>query len=166
MRAAVPADALVMADMDAQVSTRPWTKTQYLRFCHGPGEAILPGASFPEGECHRQGNSGDSALVAEQAGRICGFVIFTRVLDVADINNIVVAPDARRQGVGRKLLEVALQSMRAQGVAKCQLEVRQSNAPALALYRAEGFVKDGERPGYYTTESGGREGALLMSKKL
>jgi [ribosomal protein S18]-alanine N-acetyltransferase len=155
-----------MADMDAQVSTRPWTQSQYLRFCHGAAQASLPGSSLPEGECHRQGNSGDSGLVAEQAGQICGFVIFTRVLDVADINNIVVAPTARGRGVGRKLLETALQSMRVQGVAKCQLEVRQSNAPALALYRAEGFGKDGERPGYYTTGSGGREGALLMSKKL
>lgn len=155
-----------MVDMETQVSRRPWTRSQFLRFCHGPAGAFPPEASPPEGERHVQGNSGDYGLVAERAGQVCGFVIYTRVLDLADINNIVVAPASRGQGVGRKLLQSALQSMRAQGVAKCQLEVRQSNAPALALYRAEGFVQDGERPGYYSTDSGGREGALLMSKKL
>ena len=139
-----------MAAIDAQVALRPLSES----LLRGYGsEAFTAAAS-------------DHGFIASEGLNSIGFVVFKRIVDLADIIEIAVVPSLQGQGVGRKLLRAAIQSMRDMGVFRCQLEVRESNAAALALYLSEGFIRDGERPGYYTTESGGREDALLLSKQL
>lgn len=113
--------------------------------------------------CHQQGSR--HALVAPAGAAVCGLVLYTTVLDEATIDNIVVRAQSRRSGVGRNLLVAAINQMALQGVCRCMLEVRRSNLPALGLYREQGFVEDGVRIGYYPA-SGGREDALLMSRRL
>ena len=104
-----------------------------------------------------------SSLVIEQAGGgLVGYAIFEAVLDEATLLNIAVRPEHRGLGVGRRLLAALLAALRGRGVRRCLLEVRCSNAPAIALYRRLGFVADGRRPDYYPTATG-REDALLMS---
>ena len=56
---------------------------------------------------------------------------------------------ARRQGIGRALLQGALEYARARGVVRIFLEVAEGNAAALGLYAAFGFVSMGRRRGYY-----------------
>jgi len=103
-------------------------------------------------------------LLAEQglAGggrRLYGFLIFWLVHDELHVLNVATAPEARRQGVARTLLDTALTRGRQHGCALATLEVRRSNEAALALYRRFGFRPVGVRPNYYVEES---EDAVVM----
>lgn len=75
-------------------------------------------------------------------------------------------PGARRQGIGRALLDrVRTESLR-RGGRRLFLEVRSSNAEALSLYQAAGFTQEGRRPGYYRTLSGDRIDAITLALLL
>jgi ribosomal-protein-alanine N-acetyltransferase len=81
--------------------------------------------------------------------------------------NLTVAPQARRLGIGRALLLRFLADARLRGAEQCFLEVRVSNAAAIALYAKEGFVPVARRIGYYPTQGAGpREDALVMRRAL
>jgi RimJ/RimL family protein N-acetyltransferase len=67
---------------------------------------------------------------------------------VADLG-LMVAADARRQGVGRALLEAAVEWARGAGIRKLELHVFPWNEAAIALYDAFGFEREGYRKGHY-----------------
>ncbi|HET8528581.1 MAG TPA: GNAT family N-acetyltransferase [Gaiellaceae bacterium] len=67
---------------------------------------------------------------------------------VADLG-LMVAGDSRRQGVGRALLEAAVEWARGAGVRKLELHVFPWNEPAIALYEAFGFEREGYRKAHY-----------------
>ena len=89
---------------------------------------------------------------------LMGYLIVTQVMDVADIDNIAVSPDFRRQGIASLLLDTALEQMDADVF----LEVRASNAPAIGLYQKSGFARIGIRRNYYEKP---REDAILMKRE-
>lgn len=91
-------------------------------------------------------------------GRLTGYICPLLVLDEGHIMNVAVHPDFRGRGVGRMLVERVMGDCRDAGAAYVSLEVRVSNAPAIALYRGLGFRETGTRRRYY--ENG--EDALLM----
>ena len=104
----------------------------------------------------------DSAviLVAEgEDGTVLGYAGLQTVLDEGYINNVAVDPRFRRQGVGGELI-AAFVRFGAARLAFLTLEVRASNAAAIALYRKYGFRQAGRRRGYYEDP---REDALLMT---
>ncbi len=72
-------------------------------------------------------------LVAEEAGRLLGFAGVHIILDEGHITNVAVLQEARGQGIGRRLIEALLQYASNLGVRYLTLEVRPSNAPAIAL---------------------------------
>ena len=78
-------------------------------------------------------------LAAVTDGSVLGYVGMLYVLDEGYIANVAVAPDARRQGVGRALIASLLQRAEELDLAFVTLEVRASNAPAIALYSGFGF---------------------------
>ncbi|GHB19635.1 ribosomal protein S18-alanine N-acetyltransferase [Salinicola rhizosphaerae] len=84
----------------------------------------------------------------------------------AELQSICVAPDARRRGVARSLLEWVIDSARARNAERMLLELRASNVAARALYERMGFGVDGQRRGYYRREDGSSEDAVLMSRPL
>jgi ribosomal-protein-alanine N-acetyltransferase len=86
----------------------------------------------------------------------------------AQILNISVVPDARRQGFGRALLHQFLDDARQFGAEQCFLEVRVSNAAAIALYEGAGFARVARRTEYYPSTSSHtpREDALVMRRAL
>ena len=69
--------------------------------------------------------------------------------DEGEILNLAVSPAGRRHGLGRALVEKAVATLRERGVGQIYLEVRESNAPARALYAARGFKEVGRRKQYY-----------------
>lgn len=147
VRAAVLADLPSIMTLDLQVSSSPWSQAALTRYCD---------TAIADSFC---------ALVFEQAGQVIGFLIYSRVLDEANIDNLAVDPAYQGRGLGRVLLRAALEQMRSLALARCMLEVSESNVAARALYKNNGFVIDGVRPRYYKTAQG-REDALLMSRRL
>lgn len=107
----------------------------------------------------------DSAVViaAEgEDGTVLGYAGLQTVLDEGYINNVAVDPRFRRQGVAGQLVEAFLRFGAAR-LAFLTLEVRASNAPAIALYEKYGFTQAGRRRDYYDDP---REDALLMTLRF
>ena len=102
-------------------------------------------------------------LVADDNGIIAGYVGSQSVLDSADMMNIAIAPEYRRQGIGRKLIDNLIAHLQEQNVIALLLEVRVSNAAAISLYQKFGFEQVGRRPRYYHNP---REDALIFRKGL
>jgi N6-L-threonylcarbamoyladenine synthase len=91
---------------------------------------------------------GWTAVAIDDEGMVVGFLIGRRYPDVWHLMDLAVAPGRRRRGVGRALLRAFLATAAGErrGVL---LEVRHGNAPAIALYRAEGFAALSIRRHYY-----------------
>ena len=92
-----------------------------------------------------------------------GCALLRVAADEAELLTIAVAPGARRQGLGARLLAACLAEAAKRGAARIHLEVGAANAPAIALYQAAGLVRTGRRPDYYAGPEG-REDALIMSR--
>ncbi|HEY1887117.1 MAG TPA: ribosomal protein S18-alanine N-acetyltransferase [Roseiarcus sp.] len=99
-------------------------------------------------------------------GRLRGFILSRLAADEAEILTIAVDADHRGAGVGRALLSENLRQAANAGAKAMFLEVAKDNAPALALYERFGFVKVGERAGYYRRDDGTRATAVVMRKPL
>ncbi len=105
------------------------------------------------------------ALVAEdmEAGGVQGFAVASLVPPQAELETIAVAAEVRRRGVARRILIAITEELRAAKVTEVLLEVRASNLPALAFYRAQGFEITGRRPRYYADPI---EDAVLLELHL
>lgn len=89
---------------------------------------------------------------------LAGFALL-RCFDDAELIRIAVDESCRRHGIGRALLERLIAEAGTRGVSSIFLEVRSGNTPAIAMYEAAGFTREGVRKGYY---SGPKEDALIM----
>ncbi len=103
------------------------------------------------------------AASEEVTAAICGFLIVHSMADEWEIENLVVALEQRRHGVGSKLLQQLLHEAAEKGAKAIILEVRESNVPARRLYEKHGFSQEGRRPGYYQNPV---EDALLLRRVL
>lgn len=104
----------------------------------------------------------DSAVIiaAEgEDGTVLGYAGLQTVLDEGYINNVAVDQRFRRQGVADELIAAFVRFGQAR-LAFLTLEVRASNAPAIALYAKHGFVEVGRRKNYYDDP---KEDAVLMT---
>lgn len=86
---------------------------------------------------------------------LLGYAGLDHAGDTADVMTIVVAPSARRAGLGRDLLAALLDRAGRGGAEHLLLEVRADNEPAIAMYRRAGFEVLTTRPGYYRAADGG-----------
>lgn len=103
-------------------------------------------------------------LVAEQNGVILGFAGAHIILDEGHITNVAVIKEARGHGLGRLLMDALMQLAANLGARYLTLEVRASNAAALALYQSFGFIKVSVRKKYY--EDNGEDALLLVCDQL
>ncbi len=106
-------------------------------------------------------------LVAEAEGGLVGFavgkVIGLGAESIAELESVVVRPEARRGGVARALCGGVAEWCRELGAGVLELEVREGNKGAVALYRGLGFGVAGRRRGYYSDPA---EDAVLMRMEL
>ena len=127
--------------------------------------AALEAASFPDPWTPAQlatalGDETVSATVAVSPnGEIIGYIIARTIADEGEVLSVTSAPGHRRRGIGRRLLDDALATMRRLGARTAWLEVRRSNEAAQAMYASAGFVATGTRRAYYQAP---REDALVL----
>jgi ribosomal-protein-alanine N-acetyltransferase len=98
-------------------------------------------------------------LVIEDRGEVFGQIGVRHVLGELHITTIAVRPEYRRRGHARALIGAALAAF--PDASRVHLEVRPTNARAIALYESLGFRETGRRPRYY-----GDEDAVLMTLNL
>ncbi len=97
-------------------------------------------------------------LVALDGDTVAGYIGSQTVLGEADMLNLAVKPEYRRQGLGRQLVNELIRQLDAHCLT---LEVRVSNEPAKNLYESMGFRQVGLRKNYYEKP---REDALILRK--
>ena len=102
-------------------------------------------------------------LAEEQDGKVLGYVGCQMSPPEADVMNLAVAPEARRQGIGERLMEALCTALGEKQMESLSLEVRASNEAAIALYTKLGFRQAGRRKEYYVNP---REDALILRKEL
>lgn len=136
-------EAAIAALLAAAPEAAPWSAESCASFA-AAGEGWLARRAGPEGEA-------------------AGFIAARIAADECEILNLAVAPAHRRRGIARRLVERALSEARGAGARRCWLEVRASNAGAIAFYRAMGFGAAGLRRGYYSAPV---EDALVMTRTL
>jgi ribosomal protein S18 acetylase RimI-like enzyme len=103
-----------------------------------------------------------SVVVARREQRVAAFGIMHFGDQVAHLNLLAVAPEHRRQGLGRQLLEWLTTTAIEAGVFTINLELRTHNEAARVFYENQGYEQLGVVQGYYQ----GREAALRMSRRL
>jgi ribosomal-protein-alanine N-acetyltransferase len=137
LRALVEEDLPAVLAIEETAFLSSWTQASFLHELHSPHSQLT---------------------AAERQGEVVGYICCWYVADEVHILDIAVRPESRRQGVGERLLRHALVVGQQKGAQSAILEVRQSNLPAIALYRKFGFRQVAVRRGYYTNG----EDALLM----
>jgi ribosomal-protein-alanine N-acetyltransferase len=141
IRPAVLADIPGIMSLERQSATAGhWTEKQYrLAFqTESPRLLLVVEASPPH---LKPGAEGPSIL---------GFLIAHHLTPEWELENLVVAPATRRKGLAKRLLEALLVAAH-ETHSSVFLEVRESNAPARALYENAGFEQTGCRKSYYTS---------------
>ena len=155
------AAALLLADIDTERG-RAMSVTR-LESQHLSGVAALEKEVFasPWSEKSLELLCGESAFgfVALDGDAVTAYGGMLTVLDEGQITNIAPHSSYRRQGLAVKVLSALLDEARARGIAYVTLEVRVSNAAAIALYQKFGFSAVGKRPRFYTHPT---EDALIM----
>jgi ribosomal-protein-alanine N-acetyltransferase len=138
IRRATAEDVPGMAAIDREATDFPWTPAQ-----------------FADSLGHHH------TLVLEAAEVLSGFLVYSRVLDEAELLNVAVSPSAQGRGYGALLVEHFIDLNRGAAV-RLLLEVRASNRRATDLYQRHGFTRQGVRKGYYPARQG-REDAWIMA---
>ena len=144
LRAPSAAEADVLASLHATAFDAPWT---------GGDIAQL------------MGQRGSFALLVESEDAPAGFILCRVIAGEGEVLTLAVAPEHRRQGLARALVEAALE-VAALTAGAMFLEVAADNAGAIGLYRQAGFVAVGRRIGYYTRSKGEGADAVVMRHAL
>ena len=98
-----------------------------------------------------------------EGDKVVGYIGSQTVLDESDMMNVAVHPDYRRRGIAEALVLALADELATHSSRSLALEVRESNAPAIALYEKLGFVQIGLRKNYYRNP---KEDALILRKVL
>jgi [ribosomal protein S18]-alanine N-acetyltransferase len=112
-------------------------------------ERQAPSAAHWPAEEYQQLVKTGAVLVAEQPGKLCGFVSAKAVAAEWEIENVVVAAEFLRQGIADQLLQALIDQAENAGASRILLEVRESNRAARRLYEKHAFREVGRRLKYY-----------------
>ncbi len=123
-----PADLPAVLEIERFCQGQPWTAAHFKA---------------------EQDNPYSSLDVYQRGHALAGFLCSWLIAGELQIQNLATAPNCRRKGVARLLLEHVLRRASSAGLQEAWLEVRLSNLPAIALYRDFGFLEEARRPHYY-----------------
>jgi ribosomal-protein-alanine N-acetyltransferase len=102
-------------------------------------------------------------------GKTIGYLIAMQAVDTADILNIGIDHDYKRQGHGTTLLNHLIEELKKRNISEILLEVKVGNKPAIQFYKKQGFKEISVRKNYYTKNSKNqlhREDGIIMSIKI
>lgn len=136
-------DIDVIAQMEQQIFTLPWSRDSFRR--------------------ELEENIVARYLVLEDDEKILAYGGIWLVIDEAHVTNIAVHPDARGKGYGERITRALMKLAADTCMGMITLEVRRSNAVAQALYHKVGFLDVGYRKRYYEDN---QEDALIMYAPL
>lgn len=123
-----PADIRAVMELEALCFAYHWTEEQFR-------------LGLERGAFH--------ILGVRRSGKIVGYIAYSVIQDEMEVMNLAVHPEFRRQGLGATLLDAALGHSRRAGARQGFLDVKESNLPAIDLYRKFGFKQIGVRKRYY-----------------
>ncbi len=135
-------DLASVAELELQLFSHPHSYDQLVGFFEGGGEC----------------------LVAADGRDVGGYAIARCAAGEADLIVIAVDRKARRKGVAATLLGMLIKCLQRRNTEQLFLEVRASNAAAIACYSKLGFEEIGCRRNYYPLSGGGREDALVFRR--
>ena len=138
-------DAESAGALEGLVFSMPWKREDFLEMVNAPYAHYYV------------------AVCEEEASRVVGICGLRELSGDAEITNVVVHPDFRRQHLATRLLTEALKKSEALGIFDTTLEVRESNEAAKRLYENFGFKAEGRRPGFYEKPA---EDALIYWRRL
>lgn len=128
IRTMCPADVAAVAEIEARSFSQPWSRQGFM-------DAL--------------GLDGTLFLVAEEEGKVLGYIGMYSAFEEGEITNVAVDAPERCRGIGGMLLAEAQKTAGQRGLSRIVLEVRVSNESAIQLYERCGFVKQGVRRGFY-----------------
>lgn len=131
-------DVFLVAEIERKCFTDAWSVAMFVDILHEDNQLFY---------------------IIEDDGKIIAYAGMLLVLDEAQILNVAVDDEYRRRNIGQKLMKLLFAKGRSLGMTRFTLEVRESNLPAICLYKKLGFYEVGKRPNYYTKPS---EAAILM----
>ena len=137
------ADLVAVVDIERRAYTYPWSKGIFVDCLRLPYVCEI----------------------LEENGQVAGYGVMALAADEAHLLNLCMDAPVRGHGLGGYMLDHLLRRATGEGARVVYLEVRPSNADAIALYRRAGFSRIGVRRNYYRA-AGGREDALVLARNL
>lgn len=138
-----------LSELHGEDFVRPWSEEEF-------ASLLLQDPAFGFG----------AVEVGRRGAPLVGFVLARLAAGEAEILTLAVARSHRRAGIGRQLMDAVLRELHAARADALFLEVDETNAPAIALYRRLGFRQVGNRPDYYRDALNRPTGALVMRRDL
>lgn len=129
-----------VTEIEREIFSLPWSRNAFIDSIMRDDTIYLVGK--------------EDQVIVGYCGAYCSF-------DEAEITNVAVKKEYRRQNAGKKLVERLQEEAGKQGVTRFLLEVRASNQGAIALYESQGFRVEGVRKNFYEKP---KEDALVMWK--
>lgn len=152
-----------VVEIERQSYRSPWPRQLFLEDLTRDWAHIDLARELARGRAQAPAGPTGHAPAVPGSGRVLGYCNYWLVQDEVHLLNLATHPEVRRRGVGTRLMQHLLDVARSNACRYVTLEVRKSNAPAQALYRAHGFDAVGLRPRYYAEDG---EDAIVMALEL
>jgi ribosomal-protein-alanine N-acetyltransferase len=141
-----PSDAETVARLHAEGFYRGWTREEFAAYIAGEGTPVF--------------------VACDSKRRIAGFAMLRQLGEEVELITIAVDRRWRKKGVGLMLMRALFEALLRSPAKRMLLEVATDNPAALKLYGKVGFVKVGERKGYYPRPDGTPATAIVMARDL
>ena len=161
-------DIAQISEMEQEFFSTPWSEASIGHYAEA-GNTIFIVARTKEPYRGKQEQlpgevPGHPAKTPDELPRkVAGYAALLCAADEGNLVSIGVRKEYRQMGIATELLDILYELAAQRGVASINLEVRESNLPAIRFYEKEGFERTGKRPGFYRNPT---EDALLYIRQL